>query len=128
MSARIYKAPVGRLAQAMEIDSHTLLSDVDPEEGGDDLAPDPHDLLDAALGSCTALTLRMYAARQGWLLDEVEVVVSHEERPGSYRLQRTVRLQGRLTPEQRSRLLEIAERCPIHRILAGEISISTMLA
>lgn len=128
MTIRLHKAPVGKLAQTIESDPHTLITDVSEAEGGDNLAPDPHALLDAALGACTALTLKMYAARKGWPLENADVMVTHEESPGHYRLQRTVTLRGELTPEQRQRLLDIANKCPIHRILTGEISIATVLA
>jgi putative redox protein len=128
MSIRLHKAPVGQLAQTVEIDPHTLLADVKTEDGGDDLAPDPHDLLDAALGACTALTLKLYATRKEWPLENADVVITHEESPGHYRLNRSITLLGPLTEEQRSRLLEIANKCPIHKVLTGEISIETVLA
>lgn len=128
MSIRVHKAPVGKMAQTLEIDPHTLLSDVDEASGGDDLAPDPHALLDAALGACTALTLKMYASRKQWPLINADVVITHEEEPGHYRLHRVITLQGELSEEQRSRLLEIADKCPVHRILTGEIAIDTALS
>ncbi|HEX6590364.1 MAG TPA: OsmC family protein, partial [Moraxellaceae bacterium] len=114
-------------AQTIEIDPHTLLTDVDEASGGDDLAPDPHDLLDSALGACTALTLKLYAARKEWPLENADVVITHEESPGHYRLQRSITLQGPLSEEQRQQLLAIANKCPIHRVLTGEIAIETLL-
>ncbi len=129
MSIRVHKAPVGKLAQTLEIDPHTLMCDVGADEGGDDLAPDPHDLLDAALAACTALTLKLFADRKQWPLENADVLISHEESPGHYRLRRVVTLRGdALTAEQRQRLLEIANKCPIHRVLSGEITIDTVLA
>ncbi|HEX4869738.1 MAG TPA: OsmC family protein [Moraxellaceae bacterium] len=128
MSIRLHKAPVGRMAQTIEIDPHTLLTDVGEADGGDNLAPDPHALLDSALGACTALTVKMYAARKGWPLENADVVITHEESPGHYRLRREVTLRGDLSAEQRERLLEIANKCPIHRVLTGEITITTELA
>jgi putative redox protein len=127
MNIRVHKAPVGRLAQTIESDPHTLMTDASEAEGGEGLAPDPHALLDAALGACTALTLKLYAARKGWPLGNADVVVTHEETPGRYSLNRQITLQGDLTPEQRERLLEIANKCPVHRILTGEIGIETEL-
>lgn len=127
MSIRLHKAPVGKLAQTIEIDPHTLLTDVDTDSGGDDLAPDPHDLLDSALGACTALTLKLYAARKEWPLENADVVITHEETPGHYRLHRSITLQGKLSEEQRQQLLAIANKCPIHRVLTGEIAIETQL-
>lgn len=129
MSIRVHKAPVGKLAQTLEIDPHTLMADVAIEDGGDDLAPDPHDLLDSALAACTALTLKLYAERKQWPLENADVVISHEETAGHYRLNRVVTLKGdALTGEQREKLLEIANKCPIHRVLSGEITIDTVLA
>jgi putative redox protein len=127
MSIWLHKAPVGRLAQTIESDPHMLLTDASEAEGGDGLAPDPHALLDAALGACTALTLKLYAARKGWPLENADVVITHEEVPGHYRLIRQITLHGDLAAEQRERLLEIANKCPVHRILTGEISIETAL-
>lgn len=128
MTIRLHKAPVGKLAQTIETDPHTLLTDVSIAEGGDGLAPDPHALLDSALGACTALTVKLYAARKGWPLENADVEITHEESPGHYRLQRRITLRGALTDEQRERLLEIANKCPIHRVLTGEINIDTALA
>lgn len=128
MTIRVHKAPVGTLAQTIEADHHAILTDVTAADGGDNLAPDPHALLDGALGACTALTVKMYAARKGWPLENADVVITHEESPGHYRLQRTVTLRGDLSKEQRARLLEIANKCPLHRILTGDITISTGLA
>lgn len=127
MSIRLHKAPVGTLAQVMEIDAHTLLADVDVATGGDALGPDPHDLLDAALGACTALTLKLYAARKKWPLINADVVMTHEETVGHYRMRRVITLRGELSIEQREKLLEIADKCPIHRVLTGEIAIETTL-
>jgi putative redox protein len=128
MTIRLHKAPVGKLAQTIESDPHALMTDVSVAEGGDNLAPDPHALLDAALGACTALTLKLYAARKGWPLENADVVITHEETPGHYRLRRAVTLRGPLADDQRARLLEIANKCPIHKVLTGEISIDTVLA
>lgn len=128
MTIRVHKAPIGKLAQTIEIDPHTLLTDVGTADGGEDLAPDPHDLLDAALGACTALTLKLFAARKGWPLENADVAITHEESPGHYRLRRTVTLHGDLDEAQRQKLLEIANKCPIHRVLTGEITVETALA
>lgn len=128
MEIRVHKAAVGRIAQSVEVDGHMLLVDGSLAETGDDLAPNPHALLDAALGACTALTLKLYAERKGWPLENADVRVRHEEGPGFYRLFREVTLRGALSDEQRERLLEIANKCPIHRALTGDISIATTLA
>lgn len=127
MTIRVHKAPIGKLAQTIEIDPHTLLTDVGSEDGGEGLAPDPHQLLDSALAACTALTLKLFAARKGWPLENADVSITHEESPGHYRLSRSITLHGALDDVQRQKLLEIANKCPIHRVLTGEISVETAL-
>jgi putative redox protein len=124
---RTTKAAAGAIAQQLQIGPHILISDSPREIGGDDLGPDPHELLDAALASCTALTLNLYARRKGMLLANVEVEVSHTETDGVYRMRRDVRLMGALSDEQRNRLLEIANKCPVHRTLMGRFEIDTRL-
>jgi putative redox protein len=128
MNIYVHKAPMGRIAQNVEIDGHLLVSDGSLAENGDDIGPNPHALLDAALGACTALTLKLYAERKGWPLDNADVRIRHEETPGHYKLFREVTLLGSLSDDQRERLLEIANKCPIHRVLTGEITVETKLA
>ena len=92
----------------------------------DDLAaPSPHDLLDAALASCTALTLRLYAARAGIALRGLRVSVTHETVAGVYRMARALEIDGDLTDAERSTLLRVADACPVHKTLSGEIAIAT---
>src|SRR5438309_628751 len=116
---RTTKAAVGAIAQQLEIGPHRLITDAARDIGGDDLGPDPHELLDAALASCTALTLTLYATRKGMRLADVEVEVDHDEYDGVYRMRRDIRLIGELSDEERLRLLEIANKCPVHRTLSG---------
>src|SRR5438309_360404 len=111
------KAPMGTVAQEVRIGPHRLLTDVGSGSGGDDLGPDPHELLDAALASCTALTLKLYARRKALALDDLQVSVSHEEKDGVYHMRREIRLDGALSESDRARLLDIANRCPVHRTL-----------
>jgi putative redox protein len=125
--ARVTKASVGAIAQQVRIGPHALISDAPAEIGGDDLGPDPHELLDAALASCTALTLMLYARRKGWRLDNVEVEVGHDEHDGVYRMRRDIRLTGDLPPDAPARLLDIANKCPVHRSLSGAISIASQI-
>ncbi len=125
---RTTKAPAGAVAVQVAIGQHVLLADTSPANGGDDLGPDPHEFLDAALASCTALTLSLYARRKGMSLASVEVEVDHEESDGVYRMRRVVHLAGELSADERARLLEIAGRCPVHRTLSGRFEITSRLA
>ncbi len=99
--------------------------------GGLDLGPTPHDLVGAGLAACTTQTLRLYAKRKGMPLGEVEVKVSHrrdiQAKPVDI-FDRTITLGGPLDDEQRQRLLEIAELCPVHKLLTAGATIATTLA
>ena len=119
---------------------HPLVSDEPVAVGGGNTGPSPYELLAAALGACTGMTLRMYADRKKWPLEEVEVRLRHDkihcedcaesDRKGSRidHLSRELVLEGALDEDQRRRLLEIADRCPVHRTLHSEIRVTTTLA
>lgn len=132
--------PAHGFRTGVAVRQHTLVADEPTSVGGTDLGPTPYDLLGAALGTCTAMTLRMYADRKKWPLQGVTVHVEHDrvhtedcaacEAEGGQidRLRRTVTLDGPLDGAQREKLLAIADRCPVHRTLEGEIVIETALA
>jgi putative redox protein len=124
---KVHKADSGKLTQLIEVGVNRLLADEPVELGGDDAGPTPHDLLDAALGACTALTVTLVARRKQMPLDDVQVEIGRHEEGGLYRMQRRVRLVGALSEEQRSYLLGIANKCPIHRALNGKFEIVTEL-
>lgn len=118
---------------------HTLLADEPVALGGTGRGPTPYDYLLAALGSCTVMTLRLYADRKGWPLAGVDVRLRHGRvhaadcadcstagQAGKIDvIEREIELRGELDAEQRQRLLEIADRCPVHRTLTHEIKIRT---
>jgi putative redox protein len=127
-------------AQEISVGRHRLAGDEPTSAGGTDTGPNPYDLLLAALGSCTSMTVALYARRKQWPLEAVTVRLRHskihaadcescETREGRIdRIDGDVELVGPLSQEQRARLLEIANRCPVHRTLVSEIDIQTRLA
>ena len=132
--------PVAGLFVALPLGGHTLISDEPIEAGGTDEGATPYDLVLAALGACTAMTLRMYADRKKWPLEGVVVHLHHsrshaadeqhcENRPARLdQIERTLEISGPLTHEQRVKLAEIAERCPVHRTLDAGVRITTRLS
>lgn len=118
----------GALTQAVMARGHTLRADEPKDAGGDDLGPTPHEFLLAALGTCTAMTVRMVARRKGWPLEHVEVhlrrgTVPADQGGPATLIVRDIVLEGPLDEGQRAKLLEIAEKCPVHKTLTGQIRI-----
>ena len=121
-------ATIGKIAYLTTVKSgrHTLTSDEPANSGGQDAGPAPYDLLSAALASCTAITLRMYADRKQWPLETVYVdVVFSRAGDKSVSIHRTLKFEGVLSAEQRSRLADIAERTPVTLTLKVGIEIRT---
>lgn len=119
----------GRYQQSVQAGQHVWISDEPETLGGADAGPAPFDFLMAALGSCTSITLRMYAERKNIELTKVSVHLQHEktELDGKPRdhIRRHITLEGNLSSEQRQRMLEIANKCPIFRTLSQPILISS---
>lgn len=135
----IVRGNASGVAQKVEIGSHHLVADEPESLGGTASGPTPYDLLLAALGSCKAMTVGMYARRKAWPLDQVIVSLRHsrihaadcaecETNVGKIdRIECELELTGEITAEQRSSLLQIAAMCPVHRTLKAEIDIKTRL-
>jgi putative redox protein len=117
----------GKLEQELIIGRHHLVADESESLGGEDNGPAPHDFLVAALGSCKAITRRMYAQRKHWPLENAEVLVNLEKEGDLAKFDVKIELFGALTQEQKDRLLEIADRCPVHKTLSGKIEIHSAL-
>jgi putative redox protein len=124
------------LRQEVTAGRHALVADEPQSAGGTDAGPDPYALLLAALGACTAMTLRLYAGRKKWPLGEIRVELSHAhayaedcvacDRPEARveRITRTIVLSGPLDAQQVARLAEIARRCPVHKTLTAGVQVS----
>jgi putative redox protein len=129
----------GRFTQRIAAGPHALRADEPQSVGGDDSGPGPYDLLLAGLGACTSMTLRLYAERKGWPLERVTVTLTHdrihaedcaecETKAGRLdRMERRLAVKGDLDDQQKAKLLEIADKCPVHRTLESEVVVTTSL-
>ncbi len=136
----VQETGAGPFANRVVAGPHRLLADEPPEVGGTNTGPSPYDWVLGGLGACTSMTIRMYAQRKGWALDRVAVRLRHsklhaqdcadcETRQGKIDLiERDIELTGDLDDAQRQRLLEIADKCPVHRTLTSETVVRTRLA
>lgn len=132
--ANISDAQGSPLAVAIDVSGHHIFGDEPVAKGGKNLGPSPYDLLTAALGECTAITVRWYAIREGWPVEHVGVEVRHGKKveAGSELMidefYKTVTIIAPdLSEEQRQKLFEVAEKCPVHKTLTGTIRITTEL-
>ncbi len=112
----------------VSIRQFNFVIDEPPEADGQDLGPTPAEYLAAALGGCTAVTMKMYAQRKGWDLQNVEVKVDVDWRANPQHVARQITMSGNLTQEQRDRLRQIADACPVHKLLQNPITVETTLA
>ena len=124
-------AHIGTTLYKTEIKSatHSIISDEPESVGGMDLGFTPDELLASSLAACTSITLRMYANRKGWDLTDIKVEINLDNHPAEQKtvITRSIQLIGNLDEEQKTRLLYIADKCPIHKILTNPIEITTDL-
>jgi putative redox protein len=140
MGGRVVVRSQEGLRQEIAAGRHRLVADEPVEGGGADAGPDHYGLLLSALGACTSMTLRLYAQRKGWALDEVTVELSHakvhvadcDDCEGASgivdRIERRIRLRGRLDAVQVARLGEIARKCPVHKTLVAGVRVADNVA
>jgi len=115
----------GRYVNEVTMGSHTLISDEPERLGGDNLGPNPFDLVGAALAACTSMTIRMYAERKGWDVQNLTVLVDHQRDRGHDTFTRSISFDGDLDQQARERLINISYQCPVHRIMEGSATILT---
>jgi putative redox protein len=134
-TAHIIETGESAFAVSIDVSGHSLVGDEPLTKGGGDLGPAPYDLLLAALGECTAMTVRWYARQQNWPLERVEVTLTHSKggvegkSAKTDHFTKTIRVTGKdLTEEQRDKLTAIASRCPVQRTLEGTPVITTLTA
>jgi putative redox protein len=117
----------GAFQQKLSVGDYEFLADASLENGGDGAGPNPHEYLGAALAACTSMTLKMYAGRKGMSLENAIVTVDIQRIDEIELFSRDIQLIGNLSAEEKERLLEIANKCPIHKALTGQIQIKTQL-
>ena len=132
MTIRVIRDQRAPMRHQIHIGRNILASDLSVEEGGEGSGPTPHDLYDAALGACTALTVLWYAKRKSFHLEGIEVSVERDasqERAGTYRLSAALTLTGDLSAAHREELLRVAQKCPVHKLMTEVTTeISTALS
>jgi putative redox protein len=132
MTIRVIRDQTARMRHQVHIGPHVLAVDESPEMGGEGTGPSAHDLYDAALGACKALTVLWYANRKHIPVQGIEVLVTRDsngERAGIYRLNTELSLTGDLTDANREDLLRVAQKCPVHKLMTEvKTEIQTTLA
>jgi len=115
-----------KLIVDIQAGTHQMISDVRSEIGGTDVGPSPHEILEAALGACTSITVQMYANRKGWKLESCDAQVKFiQEDKQKIVLERVIELKGELDDTQKQRLFEIAGKCPIHEVLTRSVEVQS---
>lgn len=122
MTIQLHKKADAKTAQLIESGPHQLITDITAAEGGEDLGPSPHDLYDAALASCKALTLMWYANKKGIKISNIDTRIERddsEERHGVYKLHTRLILSGDFSDEEFQQLSAVAEKCPVHKLMTS---------
>lgn len=120
MSIHVTRDTSGLMKHRIQIRDHELIVDEGSDNGGEDTGPNPHDLYDAALGACKALTVLWYAKRKQMPIENIEVVVERDssaEAQGTYKLKTLLAVTGDLSDEQRQQLINVAGKCPLHKLM-----------
>jgi putative redox protein len=127
ITANVEETGESAYAVTIEVNGHTLKGDEPESSGGGNTGPAPYDMLLAALGECTAMTVRWYAIQKEWPLEKVEVTLTHEKVEKLDKFEKKITIHGdKLTNDQRQKLIEIAAKCPIQRTLEGKVEITTV--
>lgn len=127
ISAQVEETGESAYAVSIDVSGHRIKGDEPVAFGGGNLGPAPYDLLLAALGECTAMTVRWYARQQQWPLEKVEVSLTHQKLDKVDTFEKKVTVHGAaLTPEQCRKLVEVAEKCPVQRTLQSDVVIRTV--
>ena len=122
MSIQLNSKANAKLAQEVHINAHEFTTDIAIAEGGEDLGPSPHDLYDAALASCKALTLMWYAKKKNINITHIDTRIERDdsqERQGIYKLAATLLVQGEFSDEEFAQISAFAEKCPVHKLMAS---------
>ena len=127
MRSVVVESGASGYVQTIAIGPHRLTADEPPAAGGADEGPNPPELLLAALGACKGMTVYLYAERKQWPLRAVRVTLARTPGEGGEQIGVTLSFVGELSEEQRQRLLEIAEHCPVHRMLVSGVAIRSSL-
>ena len=126
--AVVREAGSSKFYNAVETEGHSFVMDEPELMGGTDLGPTPFGLVASVLGACTNMTLRMNAGMKKLPLDELDTEITHTPSKDGHHFQRIIKLTGNLTEEQRQRLLEIANKCSVHKLLVSGASVSSELS
>lgn len=127
ITAQVIETGESDYAVSIDVSGHSIKGDEPEEAGGKNLGPAPYDLLTAALGECTAMTVRWYALREKWPLDKVEVTLTHQKIDKVSVFEKKIIVHGdQLTDEQRKKLIDVAAKCPVQRTLEGKVEIKTV--